>query len=438
MKKDMKYKILSVVIGLCTALAVMSCSLEDWFTPSTTKPTDPTENYNKVMLLYSAGFNNLASYLKGDIEELKRSILPPAKDKDVVLVYSHFPTNYGYNTPSAPTLVRLTGQKDNSVKADTLITFPEESVSASADQLENVLNLVKEKFPAESYGMIFSSHATGYLPAGYYQNPDNGSNLIEWSAGPGRRRTAVPYVEPEYDPSLPMVKSIGQDQVGTYGDYISYEINLADFADAIPMYLDYILFDACLMGGIEVAYELKDKVGKVGFSQTEVLADGFCYENLTTHLIRNEVPDLKAVCTDYFNQYDIQTGVYQSATISLIDCSQLSPLADVCSRLFNKYSEEIDSVKHNNVQRFYRSGKHWFYDLESILISAGISADELSELHEALDQCVMYKAHTPMFMNDFEIHTFSGFSMYLPCHGADNLDTFYKTLKWNQDTGLVN
>jgi hypothetical protein len=286
--------------------------------------------------------------------------------------------------------------------------------------------------------MIFSSHATGYLPVGYYQDPENDSNIIEWSSRIGRRPTYTPYVEPEYDPSLPMVKSIGQDQVGTHGDYISYEINISDFAAAIPMKLDYVLFDACLMGGIEVAYELKEKVGKVGFSQAEVLADGFCYENLPTHLLTDSEPDLRSVCSDYFNQYDTQSGVYQSATISLIDCSALEPLAEVCENLFSRYSEQIGKVDHNNVQRFFRSGKHWFYDLESILINAGINDTEHEQLQMALENCVIYKAHTPKFMSDFAIHTFSGFSMYLPCQGSESLDTFYKTLKWNQDTGLVN
>lgn len=427
----MKHYICKVLICVLPLLGIISCDL------SQIGGTTPKQ-YDKVILLYSAGFNNLSSYLKGDIEELKEGKLPSSKDKNVVLVYSHFPTSSGYNTPSAPTLVRLTRKKDHIAIADTLVTFPEGAISASADQLESVLQYVSKTFPALSYGMVFSSHATGYLPAGYYQDPKNDSYLIEWSANIGRELTAVPYIESEHDPSLPMVKSIGQDQVGSPGEYLSYEINLNDFADAIPMRLDYLLFDACLMGGIEVAYELKDKVGKVGFSQTEVLADGFCYETITSHLLNEGEPDLVSVCKDYFNQYDLQTGVYQSATISLIDCTKLDSLTKLCKNLFSKYSEKINAIDHIKVQQFFRMGKHWFYDLESILLNAGINTEELSGLHSALDECVIYKAHTPKFMNDFDIHTFSGFSMYLPCQGSASLDTFYKTLKWNQDAGLVN
>ena len=215
-------------------------------------------------------------------------------------------------------------------------------------------------------------------------------------------------------------------------------MDIRDFAEAIPMKLDYLLFDACLMGGIEVAYELAGKCDRLGFSQAEVLAEGFNYTTISSHLLgnRNESDPL-SVCKDYFTQYDVQEGVYRSATISLIDCNNLEPLAETCSILFDKYSDKIHSLNASDVQRFYRGSKHWFYDLESILLNAGISDSELQELHSALNRCILYKGATPSFMNEFSIHTFSGFSMYLPSNGHDELDKYYKTLKWNKITGLV-
>lgn len=431
MKETYIHRIAKAAAILMAIITSVSCS-DDWLDV-------PEDTDRKVLLLYSAGFNNLSHYLKSDINDLKSGWLPGGtSESDVVLVYSHFPQS-GYNTPTSPTLVRLYTGRDSKVIADTLVVYPAETISSSAEQLGNVLSYISGNIKAKSYGMIFSSHATGYLPAGYYQNKDNTfSDSITWMSRRRRGATAVPYVEPEYDPSMPMVKSIGQDQVGVSGAYMSYEINLSDFADAIPMHLDYLLFDACLMGGIEVAYELKEKVGKIGFSQAEVLAEGLCYSTLTGHLLRNEVSDPKSVCEDYFNQYDVMKGVYRSATISLIDCSNLTPLAQVCQALFEKYRDDIEKIDHKAVQKFYRSGKHWFYDLESILINTDISAGELASLHEALDACVIYKAHTPEFMNEFNIDTFCGFSMYLPKMGSDHLDEFYKTLKWNLDTGLVN
>lgn len=437
-----------IIVTLLAAVMVASCTpdLIDEVKPSLGYGSgnygerEVNEDTRKIMLLYSAGFNSLSSYLKDDIEDLKKGHIPTMmRPDDAIFIYSHFPIpGEGYKTQSSPTLVRLYRGIDSVLVADTLVIYPQGTVSASAQQVNEVLDYIRRNFRAKSYGMIFSSHATGYLPAGYFQNPVGESNEIGWMSAERRQMTVVPYVEPERDPSLPMVKSIGQDQVGTFGNYLSYEININDFADAIPMYLDYLMFDACLMGGIEVAYELKDKVGLVGFSQTEVLAEGYCYENITDHLLSGDEPDPVSVCRDFFNQYDIQSGPYRSATISLIDCSRLDPLAELCRELFEKYADEIQALDHRNVQPFYRDDKHWFYDLESILVNAGISAEELTRLYGALDECVVYKAHTPEFMSEFRINTFSGFSMYLPNKGSEYLDNFYRTLEWNKDTGLVN
>ena len=318
----------TIIISLLSVLMLFSCQ-PDW-----TGGLEPDLNYanssfpdrlaneetRRVLLLYSAGFNSLSSYLKKDIEDLQKGWLPSdRRTENVVLVYSHFPASGGgYKTPTSPTLVRLYRDRNSEIQADTLVVYPEGTISSSAKQLNKVLTYVKDNFKAKSYGMLFSSHATGYLPAGYYQNSLNAYKTTTWKAMGYQELTGVPYVEPEYDPSLPMVKSIGQDQVGSVGSYTSYEIELTDFVKAIPMELDYIMFDTCLMGGIEVAYELKSKVHRVGFSQTEVLAEGFCYETLVSHLLQGSEADPQSVCEDYFKQYEIQSGVYRSATISLI------------------------------------------------------------------------------------------------------------------------
>lgn len=407
-----------------------------------TNPGDrvPSEDKRKVLLLYSAGYNDLCGYLKEDIEDLMKGWVPEAnRNNNVLLIYSHLSkSGSDLKTPTEPVLFRVFQDNAGNTVADTLIRYETSAISASAAQLKEVLTFVKETFPAKSYGMIFSSHATGYLPAGYYSRPDDYVFTEDASYRQGLHRqhgpTSVPYIERQHDPALPMVKSIGQSVSGGR----SYEIDLRDFAEAIPMKLDYILFDACLMGGIEVAYELAGKCDLLAFSQAEVLAEGLNYMTLTTHLLdeKNEA-DPESVCEDYFIQYDQKTGAYRSATISLVDCNKLEPLAEVCRALFSRHRLKISSINPDKVQRYYRGSRHWFYDLESILSVAGIDEEELEALHDALDECMIYKGHTPSFLGEFSIKTFSGFSMYLPNRGSAQLDQYYKTLKWNKATGLV-
>lgn len=409
---------------------------------------DLNEETRNVLLLYSAGFNSISDYLKEDIKDLMKGNIPSgSRMKDVLLVYSHLPVRKNaYSEPNPPVLMRIYKGYGGEVVTDTLVRYPASVHSADPAQLNAVLRYVRDNFPAKTYGMIFSSHATGYLPTGYYSNP-NAYMYAPSSAMMGRQEhqkpyDGVPYVEPEHDPSLPMVKSVGQDQVGTYGAYLSYEIQIEDFAKALPMYLDYILFDACLMGGVEVAYELAGKCGLVGFSQAEVLAEGFDYKEIPTHLLHGGNPDPQAVCEDYFQQYDIQSGIYRSATISMVDCSKMEPLAEVCRELFEKYREPMRLVDPETIQRFYRYDYHWFYDLADIVAKSGATDEELLALNDALEQCVVYKAATPEFMGSFSIETFSGFSMFFPYTKLGNvhefaLQQYYKTLKWNIATGLV-
>ena len=435
--RNMRKNIIHIMAFLMAAITCSSCEWLDFIN------CQPDNEARKVLLLYSAGFNSLSSYLISDIEDLKKGELPGNRcDDDILLVYSHQPSKHGtYNVSTPSHLTRIFRNKDGVTVCDTLVTYPEGTISSSALQLNNVLTYVRDTYPSGSYGMIFSSHATGYLPAGYYTSPDtyffSGSTMARKAGIYPRIPAPVPYIEPEHDPSLPAVKSIGQDQTGIKGSYLSYEIELGDFAEAIPMHMDYILFDACLMGGIETAYELKDKCSMVGFSQTEVLAEGFNYPTLTKHLLMKERPDPKSVCDDYFQQYALQSGVYQSATISCIDCGKLDPLAETCRELFNKYETELKLIDPLTVQKYYRSNYHWFYDMRDIIKEAGATEEELLEVDKALAACTIYKAHTRSFMGSFAINAFSGLSMYLPCNGSTELDKYYRTLLWNQDTELV-
>lgn len=413
--------------------------------PQGTAGTNPgdrveTNDKRKVLLLYSAGYNDLQGYLKEDIQDLLKGWAPGlSRTNDVLLVYSHLAKSRSdFQTPVEPVLFRVYADSEGNTVTDTLIRYDSSTISASKMQLNTVLSYIRDEFPAISYGMVFSSHATGYLPAGYYNRPGEyvftEDKSYRQGTVPQERPSSVPYIERQYDPSRPMVKSIGQSVY----EGRSYEMDLRDFAEAIPMKLDYILFDACLMGGIEVAYELKGKCDLLAFSQAEVLAEGLNYTTLTRHLLGNKpAADPESVCRDYFLQYDQKTGVYRSATVSLVDCNRLDRLTEVCRDLFDRYRDNIRNINYNKVQQFYTGSHHWFYDLESILSVAGINDEELDLLHEALDECIVYKGHTPAFLGEFDITTFSGFSTYLPKRGSAQLDRYYKTLKWNMATDFV-
>ncbi len=391
------------------------------------------------LIYYACGYNSLTSYIKEDISQLTSGYLPTnASCDNILFIYSHLTKYSGnYKIKTAPSLTRVYKDKNSGkVVKDTLWVLPEETISASAKTMNEVLNFIQEKYPDYNYGMIFSSHATGWLPAGYYSNSNfydkQTYKLSRYDAKEESKPKGVPYVEPEYDPNAPMVKSVGQDVVGA----LSYEMTIKEFAEAIPMHLDYILFDVCLMGGVEVAYELKDKCDFIGFSPTEVLAEGYDYTKLGKAILSWGGPNPQKLCQDFFTYYDSLTGQNRSATISYVETKHFKELGDFCKIIFDKYRANIENIDYTKVQRYYRYNYHWFYDLRSIIENLGATESELSNLDTILDKCILYKDSTEEFIG-IKIESYSGLSMYLPSHGSEYLNNYYQELEWNKTSKLV-
>ena len=387
----------------------------------------------------SFGFNNLSSSLAEDIRDLEKGFIPgSAPLENYLFVFSHL-VESSYSTPSAPKLQRIFLGPDGNPMKETLLEMEPGTISNRAECIREVLEFLKEKYPEiESFGVLMSSHGTGWTPPGYcttgYKNEGN-SDVIEW------RRSAFSgtYLSGEYlyEP-VPGVKSMGYTVTGV-NPTVAYETDIREIADLLPFKLDYIIFDACFMGGVEVAYQFKDKCRYMCFSQTEILSDGMDYTTMISDLLEGNRADLVSLATNYFNHYNLSRGSKRSATISVVDCSKLGTLAAVCRNLFRNYDISKDNVDASKLQKyFYYTNHAWFYDLYSIVQAAGASETELSDLQWALDECILYKAATPTFaLYGFPIDTHSGLSMYLPEKERTQLNSYYRELSWNKLTGLL-
>lgn len=436
--------IIKVITGSVAAVLLLSatvgCCKE--------KPEEPIKENRKVLLFYECGFNNLGDYIKSNMESPNRGLPSgyiPEKGEDVLLVYSRIAENG--HTPVNSYLRRIYKTSKGKVISDTLKVFGKETIAASPSTLSAVLTLVKEKFPAKGYGMVVSSHGSGWLPAGYYYSPSRFENDHKGEVGTSRQgiaaqsvghpRLPVPEGDlPDTDPFYGMTRSIGQDY--TKDSYYGHEMSVSEFVDAIPYHLDYILFDMCYTAGVEMAYALKDKADYLGLSPAEVLGDGmFNYTKITSFLLNRETPDLEGLFKDSFEMYDKQSGLYRSSTVNLVRTSGLDNLASVCARMINEYSDALADAPVDDIQGYYRQGRHYFYDLVDIFEKCGASKADLEDLDKAVDGCVIYKNSTGQFLEDYDIKAYSGFSMYLPCAGTPLLDLYYRKEVWNNATRLV-
>lgn len=360
----------------------------------------------RTVLVYLAGDNNLADLAR--IPELLRQGWKYTGSR--CLVYYD-----GQN--STPVLLSLRGGCESYPISfiETVAEYPEEN-SASADVFSRVVRDVAAMYPADSYGLIFTSHASGWLPEGTLATPQRDT------------------------------RSIGSDMSSGTLAQGNTEMELADFADAIPDgHFDFIIFEACLMAGVEVAYELRNKTDYVLASSAELLAPGFIpvYSRMSPKLFDTSISiesSLKEFASEYFDYINTKSGVYRSTTLSIIRTEELDALAALVTETYPK-ADSIESSDISGLQHFDRPGSYGdasalprYFDLGDYMQS--ISTRALYDRFEKLmDRIVVWKAATPMFMenyNGFKIICHSGLTIYIPQTELPFLNEAYRKTAWGK------
>ena len=441
----LRFKLITLATILLTCISSCSDIYEEGFYINTSHPEykqpegatlADIPNKRRVFVLFSFGYNNLSYDLNEDIKDMVSGKLPGyGFEEDVVLVLRQGTAKgSNYNLPSSPVLTHVYSRGEQIVH-DTLRVYADTTVATRKTIVNEVLTLAKNRFPAKSYGMLLSSHGTGWAPQGYCYSPPDKSNGTIFGLN-----TSLYDGPAKYHEESPLLKSIGAHYNGSAAR--SIEINIPDLADAIPMHLDYILFDACFMGAVEVAYELKDKCDKICFSQTEVLAGGMDYKNLLTVLFDENGTDITVCAKNYFDMYKDQKASYmRSATVSVVDCRKLDPLAEIVTKHSTAIKTLAKSSARSGVQGYFqpRYTRHHgiFFDLEDIVKKAGANEEELTELRNALNECILCKYATKSFLDEFTINTHCGLSMYLPDSDREVLNEYYTSLKWGEVTRLT-
>ncbi len=355
-------------------------------------------DYKRVVLLYMAANNNLSSFAEYNISELKAGFIPDEESKDILLVYVHLS---GRN----PKLVRLFKNSDDIVVEDVVAAYDDQN-SANGDVLKAVLNKIKTIFPSKEYGLILWSHATGWLPQGYYNSTFQGT-----------------YFE---DPYKDLVKSFGEDR--------GVEMEIKELKSSLPYHFNFIIFDCCFMGGIETVYELRNKTDYIVASPTEILANGFPYRDIMSPLFQPKA-NLQEACRLFYEFYNAQSGVHKSATIALYKTENLRQFAIVAKSIFNNHRNSISGLDMSQIQPYFRLNKRWFWDLGD-LIEKIATPVEIQTFNVALNNVVVAKWHTEYFI-DIKIDKFSGLSTYIPNPSNAFLDNFYRGFDWNEDSEMI-
>lgn len=369
-----------------------SCSEESVPEPCPNRPT-------RTVLVYLAGDNNLKTM--GLTPELLRQGWKYTGSK--CLIY--------YDAPdAAPELYALNCACSSAGPAlETVEEYPEEN-SSSAQVFGRVLADIVRKYPSDSYGLIFTSHGSGWLPQGALANP---------------------------------TRSLGEDRnPGPAGG--APEMEIADFAAAIPDHqFDFIIFEACLMSGVEVAYELRNKTDYILASSAELLVPGYAhvYPTASQYLFDTdmEVPEaLRKFAGSYFDYINAQNGAYRSTTQSIVYTRDMDALAALAAETFANADASADNAAPDKLQHFDRPGSYGdipakprYFDFGEYM--AYLAPKRRAETEALLGKVVVWKAATPEFMagyNGFTIRTHSGLTTYIEQDVFPQLNAAYEKTAW--------
>lgn len=366
---------------------------------------EPDNAASHTLLVWLGGDNNLENEVAQKIEALRKG-WSGIDGRLTCLIYAD-------TGREGARLLRLraTGK---TTAVDTVAVFGPEN-STSPDIFGQRLRYVLTTWPADSYGLIFFSHASGWLPAGTLQNP---TRSLGWDDGaPG----------------------------GETGGGRHSEMELADFAAAIPDgVLDYMVFEACLMSGVEVAFELRHKTDFILASSAEMLSPGFTpvYPDALRRLLAMSQPveqRLRGFGQAYMDHVFSLSGDWRSATLSLIETREMDGLAEwIREELPASFDEPVE--EDYGVQHFDRPGAYGdfpalprYFDLEEQVGLAGLPEAKYIAFQEKLKGIVKWEAHSGNFLssqNGFEIKRHCGLTVYRKRASLAKLNAAYERTAW--------
>ena len=351
----------------------------------------PTGDQEFALLIYMAGDNSMAKEIEYSLQSIQKGARWGQGD---VVVYLDRPN-------AIPQLIKITQKGEQ----EQIKSYEEED-SGLVSSLTQALKDTQALYPKKKYGLVIWSHGDGWLP---------------WL-----RSTA-------------MDSSSGS------------AINIDELADALPDGgLEYIWFDACFMGSIEVFYQLRGKARYLVGSPTEVVmagawdASGAPYHKMLPYLFGGG-ESLKKACAQFLQHYQEKPAgsTLQSASIVLVETAGLGRLHEAAARALGGKQGQLEGLDRSKVQAYHRQdySMKYYYDLGDVVRNLGGSdAGWLS----AMEGCVLFKGATPRFTQSTKVgeesyveidpKRFSGISCYLPLASeaeSNHYRYYFAELNWS-------
>ena len=364
--------------------------------PPQEQPTAGTAE-GRTVLVYMAAENSLATYASADVNEILQGAEYMGA-KDHVLVY--------LDNTGKPCIYDITfWQKGKKLSELTpVLEYDTNLDSCTPETFSGVLDFVQQNYAAPSYGVVFWSHGSGWLPP---QLVTAGDYSQAWGA---RRR------------------AFGFDNQQNKEVNGGNQLTINQLRDVLLQHgtFDFILFDACFMQNIEVAYQLRSCARYIIGSPAEIPALGAPYDTMLKPMFQ-DTDYIPGMVQTYYEAYlgDPLYGVLLSA----VDCSRLEAVAQLTRPFVQQYKQTLLEMDYTDVLDYYNwdsfpfYGYSDYYDMQGLL-RAVLSEDDYQQWQPQYQKLFAAQAHTAHWYSAFNNRAdnavidaqYSGISMHVPLY----------------------
>ncbi len=390
----------------------------------------------RVLLMYDniENTDRGESYYERNVRAAGKAVAEGALDPDERVVV--FDRSYRVEGLSGARSVLYELVKDASQTAGfrrEMLRVYDSGVNAdlSPEIIAAVVGEVRSAVPARHYGFAFGSHGMGWIP--------KSSNVVYSRAG------KAPIAASEH-PLAELWAESDNDLTRFFSGY-NKQLDVSEFIDGLDEWpWDFILLDDCFMASAETLYEMRTLADYFIASPTEIVIDGFPYDDVVSILFAGWERDLESSLADvahaFVEAYRTETmrPRYPYATIAVVKASEMDALAESVRRL-NLTQGEVSSTTGIQFYEGLSRPGHIFYDFDDYLtrIRKESMPVEYNAFKAQLERTVIFKDHTDSFYSGYPritdgsvvpITHFSGLAMFIPWSQLSAYIPYYVETEW--------
>ncbi|HIE43368.1 MAG TPA: hypothetical protein EYP78_01050 [Candidatus Omnitrophica bacterium] len=371
---------LSVVIfSLCIFLVILN-----------TSEVEPNANYDWVFMVYMDGDNNLEGAAIDDF--LKMASVGSTERIVIVVQFDRIPgydSSYGDWTGCA----RFEISQGDTPVLENAVENLEEVDMGDSETLRDFVEWGTRYYAAEHYALVLWNHGGGWRERMERLKGElrtKGKSLSQEEKQ--KIFSEIQSLEKKLKEKEGILKAVCWDD--TDGGVL-YTREIREALEAIPYGIDLVGFDACLMGMIEVAHEIRNQASVMVSSQKTEPFDGWPYNTILSDLAGN--PDMSpaefgiTIVQRYGNSYN---GYH---TLSAVDLTEISDLSNAVSDFAQTViDEDEDWLAIFNAKQqagyysytYYRDLKGFIEGVVDNATNANIRS-KAKDVREAFDDCII-------------------------------------------------